>query len=66
MFIHCFADNTPLDTVEVYNCRTDCWKTVAPMTTARAGCELVALNQRLLVVGGYDGNNTLSSMECFC
>lgn len=54
-----------LDSVEVYNIRTDYWTTVASMTTPRCYVGATVLRGRLYAIAGYDGNSLLSSIECY-
>ena len=55
----------PLATVEKYDPRTNTWSTLADMSVCRGGAGLAALCGRLYVVGGHDGSEYLSSVECF-
>ena len=36
-----------------------------PMNTPRRGCDLSAINDRLIVIGGSDGSRSLNSTEIF-
>ncbi|CAB1329921.1 unnamed protein product [Coregonus sp. 'balchen'] len=60
-----FDGTAHLDSVEVYNIRTDYWTTVASMTTPRCYVGATVLRGRLYAIAGYDGNSLLSSIECY-
>jgi len=52
--------------VEIYNLDTDTWSTVSPMSTARSlHTSTKLLDGRVLVVGGYDGKQSLTSIEIY-
>lgn len=48
-------DGQPVRTLEIYNPRTDAWETGAELPVARSGYALVALDGKLLLFGGWDG-----------
>lgn len=48
---------------EAYNSKTNSWLPIAPMLTRRSRAGATALRKLLYVVGGYDGENDLSSAE---
>ena len=50
---------------ERYNPLTDQWISVAPMMTPRAWPAAGVLNNKLIVLGGFDGANRLSSVEIY-
>ncbi|KAL4085445.1 hypothetical protein QTP88_027304 [Uroleucon formosanum] len=52
-----------LDTVECYDPSLDTWTPVAKMSTHRSGASVGFLEGVLYVVGGFDGSNTLNSVE---
>lgn len=48
---------------EAYNSKTNTWLPIAPMLTRRSRAGATSLRKLLYVVGGYDGENDLSSAE---
>jgi hypothetical protein len=48
-----------------YDPETDSWKLISTMLTRRIGVGCAALNRLLFAVGGFDGANRLSSVECY-
>jgi len=53
-------------TAEIYDLDLNTWTTVAPMSTARSlHTSTLLLDGRILVVGGYDGKQTLTSIETY-
>lgn len=50
--------------MEVYD-ETDGWREGDPMINPRCRFGMAAMNEKLFVVGGYDGDLPLSSVECF-
>ena len=60
-----FDDNSPLDSVERYDPRTDQWTMVASMSCPRGGVGVDALGSKIYAVGGHDGTNYLSSVELY-
>ncbi len=53
-------------TAEIYNLDSNTWTTAAPMSTARSlHTSTLLLDGRVLVVGGYDGKQTLTSIETY-
>lgn len=50
---------------EVYNPKTNNWSSIAPMISRRSRAGVASLRKLLWVVGGYDGENDLSSAECY-
>ncbi|XP_011506117.1 PREDICTED: kelch-like protein 5 [Ceratosolen solmsi marchali] len=53
------------DCVERYDPKTDTWTTVAPMSSARDTIGVCVLGDKLLAVGGYDGQQYLSLVEAY-
>ena len=41
------------------------WSTMPPMTTPRSGHAMAALGGKIFAIGGYDGEDRLSSVEFF-
>lgn len=41
------------------------WKKVCPMNIRRSAVGAAVLTNRIYVVGGYDGNSSLNSVECY-
>ena len=44
---------------------SDTWTTVGRMVTPRSGASAVAHEDRIYIIGGYDGTERLNSVECF-
>ena len=54
------------NTVEIYDSVADTWTTAAPMATSRSlHTSTLLLNGKVLVVGGYDGKQSLTSIEIY-
>ncbi|XP_012264129.2 kelch-like protein 5 [Athalia rosae] len=53
------------DCVERYDPKTDTWTMVAPMSAARDAVGVCVLGDRLLAVGGYDGQQYLTLVEAY-
>lgn len=53
------------DCVERYDPKTDTWTTVAPMSVARDTIGVCVLGDKLLAVGGYDGQQYLTLVEAY-
>lgn len=51
----CDAAGRPLDVVEVYNPAADRWTTAPPLPRAVCGYALAALDGKIYVIGGWDG-----------
>ena len=50
---------------EEYNTLSGKWRPVADMSTDRMWHSAVTMGDNVLVVGGYDGSDYLSSVELF-
>jgi kelch-like protein 17 (actinfilin) len=50
---------------EVYNPKTNQWSQIAPMLSRRSRAGVASLRKMLWVVGGYDGENDLSTAEAY-
>ena len=48
-----------------YDPDLDTWTVMSPMATCRIGVGLAVVNRLLYVVGGYDGESRLSTVECY-
>lgn len=48
-----------------YDPETDTWTPIASMSAQRIGVGCAVLNRLLFAVGGFDGQNRLSSVECY-
>lgn len=48
-----------------YDPKTDQWTTIAPMSNAKDSVGLCPLGDKLFSVGGYDGMQYLSDVECY-
>jgi N-acetylneuraminic acid mutarotase len=53
------------NSVEVYNEENTSWSTGASMPTARAYLGVVVVNDILYAIGGFDGQNWLSTVEAY-
>ncbi|XP_076619748.1 kelch-like protein 5 [Colletes latitarsis] len=53
------------DCVERYDPKTDTWTMVAPMSCARDAVGVCVLGDRLMAVGGYDGQQYLTLVEAY-
>ncbi|KAJ8681151.1 hypothetical protein QAD02_016938 [Eretmocerus hayati] len=53
------------DCVERYDPKTDTWTAVAPMSIPRDAIGVCVLGDRLLAVGGYDGQQYLTLVEAY-
>nr|XP_036864380.1 kelch-like protein 4 [Manis javanica] len=51
--------------VERYNPKTDSWSAVAPLRVPRYAIAICPLGDRLYVVGGYDGQSYLNTVESY-
>ncbi|XP_071567565.1 kelch-like protein 5 isoform X2 [Temnothorax nylanderi] len=54
-----------LDCVERYDPKTDTWTMVAPMSVPRSSVGVCVLGDRLMAVGGYDGQQDLTLVEAY-
>ena len=54
-----------LNEIESWNPSTNKWQISTRMITPRYGHSAVVLNGRIYVVGGFDGEERLKSVECF-
>ena len=52
-----------LKTAEVYDTETNKWTLIQPMKQERSDCACVVLERCIYVIGGFDGENYLSSIE---
>ncbi|XP_024875676.1 kelch-like protein 5, partial [Temnothorax curvispinosus] len=53
------------DCVERYDPKTDTWTMVAPMSVPRSDVGVCVLGDRLMAVGGYDGQQFLTLVEAY-
>jgi len=53
------------DCVERYDPKTDTWTMVAPMSVPRDAVGVCVLGDRLMAVGGYDGQQYLTLVEAY-
>lgn len=53
------------DCVERYDCKTDTWTLVAPISSPRDAVGVCLLGDKLYAVGGYDGQQYLNEVECY-
>ena len=54
-----------ISSCEVYNKHSKRWSPIPSMTTKRCGCAAAVVDGKLIVVGGYDGEDFLSSCEVY-
>jgi len=54
-----------LASVERLNVREGTWSSAPPMSIPRLGHAAAVVNNRLYVIGGYDGKEPLDTFECF-
>ena len=50
---------------EVFDPQTNAWTALAPMSTARDGAAMAAVQGKLYAAGGWDGTNALATAEVF-
>ncbi|KTG47737.1 hypothetical protein cypCar_00027832, partial [Cyprinus carpio] len=58
------SQQSPIDVVEKYDPKTREWSFLPNIARKRRYVATVALNDRVYVIGGYDGRSRLSSVEC--
>nr|WEX30410.1 Kelch-like protein 12-A-1 [Carassius gibelio] len=58
------SQQSPIDVVEKYDPKTREWSFLPNIARKRRYVATVALNDRVYVMGGYDGRSRLSSVEC--
>ena|SRR6218665_34026 len=54
-----------LSLVYSYDCKTDTWTLVAPISSPRDAVGVCVLGDRLYAVGGYDGQQYLNDVESY-
>lgn len=55
-----------LDTAEVFDPRTDGWRTLSPLSSARGGVALIAAPDGLIyAIGGYEDNRHVATVEAY-
>lgn len=59
------SDGQVLASVERYNVREGTWSAAPPMSIPRLGHAAAVVNNKLYIIGGYDGKETLDTFECF-
>jgi hypothetical protein len=59
-------DDRVLRSVHRFDPVANLWSTVPPMSVARSGLRVFVLGGSMHVVGGYNGENRLASMERYC
>lgn len=60
-----FDHSSPLNTVERYDPRLNDWTSMAPMSTSRGGVGVSVLGGKIFAIGGHNGSNYLTSVECY-
>ncbi|XP_071653553.1 kelch-like protein 5 [Temnothorax longispinosus] len=58
-------ERSRFDCVERYDPKTDTWTMVAPMSVPRSRVGVCVLGDRLMAVGGYDGQQILTLVEAY-
>uniref|UniRef100_S4RKC2 Kelch like family member 12 n=1 Tax=Petromyzon marinus TaxID=7757 RepID=S4RKC2_PETMA len=58
------SQQSPIDVVEKYDPKSQDWSLLPSITRKRRYVATVSLNERVYVMGGYDGRSRLSSVEC--
>ncbi|XP_071021773.1 kelch-like protein 12 isoform X1 [Oncorhynchus clarkii lewisi] len=58
------SQQSPIDIVEKYDPKTQEWSFLPNIARKRRYVATVSLNDRVYVIGGYDGRSRLSSVEC--
>ncbi|XP_035238582.1 kelch-like protein 12 isoform X2 [Anguilla rostrata] len=58
------SQQSPIDVVEKYDPKTQEWSFLPNIARKRRYVATVSLNDRVYVIGGYDGRSRLSSVEC--
>ncbi|KAL5015190.1 hypothetical protein ScPMuIL_009460 [Solemya velum] len=58
------AHQNMVEVVEQYNPKTSEWKRLANLTKRRRYVAAAALNGKVYVIGGYDGQSRLNTVEC--
>lgn len=61
----CNPTSSRFDCVERYDCNSDTWTLVAPISTPRDAVGVCLLGDKLYAVGGYDGQQYLDEVECY-
>ena len=70
IFVFGGSNGVPLDTVEVYDPRTNSWRTAAPLPTARTGpAAVTGTDNRIYVIGGslggFDNERVTATVEAY-
>ncbi|XP_049315422.1 kelch-like protein 1 isoform X2 [Bactrocera dorsalis] len=63
LFIGGWKRGATLNVVRSWNMRNKTWQNLTPMKQARISHSVVELNGKIYAIGGFDGNNALSSVE---
>ena len=54
-----------LASIECYDPESGVWEIVGSLRTARSGIQAVVLEDKIFVLGGFNGEERLKSVECF-
>ncbi|XP_022907477.2 ring canal kelch homolog [Onthophagus taurus] len=57
--------NLPIKSVEYYDSKIDVWKKGCELIYPRGGASVVVLDNRMFVIGGFDGKKCINSVEYF-
>jgi len=63
MVVGGFTGSSVNSSTEIFDGLTGEWKDGPSLSVPRSGCKVVVLGTRAYVIGGYDGQNRLSSVE---
>lgn len=58
-------DRSPYDAVLYLDTQLERWQRVAPLKHKRSVCGVATLNNKLVVVGGYNGERAVEAVEQF-
>eukprot|EP00747_Dinoflagellata_sp_TGD_P065188 gnl/TRDRNA2_/TRDRNA2_154249_c0_seq1.p1 gnl/TRDRNA2_/TRDRNA2_154249_c0~~gnl/TRDRNA2_/TRDRNA2_154249_c0_seq1.p1 ORF type:complete len:611 (-),score=95.61 gnl/TRDRNA2_/TRDRNA2_154249_c0_seq1:36-1868(-) len=58
-------DYKALCELEIYDCLRDSWEPGASLSVPRRNCASAELDKRIYAIGGFDGNNIVSSVEAY-
>ena len=61
----CMLYNLFLTSAHRYDCKTNTWTFVAPISSPRDAVGVCVLANRVYCVGGYDGQQSLNDVGCY-
>ena len=59
------SDDVSLNTTEMYGVLHNTWTTCSPMSEIRDGVAATSVGSKVYAMGGYKGNNILTTVECY-